>query len=139
MKVVNRKAKFNYKLEPQTHEAGISLTGDEVKAFRQNKVDLSNSSIKLIKNEFYLVNANLPGAKEPTRIRKLLLKRHEITSIGSKMKQKRLTFVPVSMYTTRRLIKLEGALGKHKKQFEKRESLKRKAIKRQMEQDLKGT
>ena len=84
-----------------------------------------------------MVNANISGAKEPTRSRKLLLKRSEITSIGSLIGTKRLTFVPLSMYTKGRLIKVKLALGKIKKKFEKKENLKKKAIKRQIERELK--
>ncbi len=137
MKVTNKKANFNYKLESTKYEAGIALTGDEVKAFKTNKTDLSSSHAKLIDNEVFLVNANISGAKEPTRSRKLLLKRSEITSIGSLIGTKRLTFVPLSMYTKGRLIKVKLALGKIKRKFEKKENLKKKAIKRQIERELK--
>ena len=137
MKTTNKKANFNYKLESDKYEAGIALTGDEVKAFKTNKTDLSSSHAKIIDNEVFLVNANISGAKEPTRSRKLLLKRSEITSIGSLIGTKRLTFIPLSMYTKGRLIKVKLALGKIKRNFEKKENLKKKAIKRQIERELK--
>ena len=137
MRVANRKAKFNYKLESERFEAGISLEGSEAKAFRTNKVDLANAHARIIDDEVWLINANISGAKKPTRMRKLLLKKSQIVSISTKMKQKRLTFVPVSMYTTGHLIKVKLALGKTKKKFEKRENLRKKAIKRQIEQEIK--
>lgn len=137
MKTTNKKANFNYKLESTRYEAGIALTGDEVKAFKANKTDLSSSHAKLIDNEIFLINANIHGALKPTRTRKLLLKRSEITSIGSLMGTKRLTFVPLSMYTKGRLIKVKLSLGKIKRKFEKKENLKKRAIKKQIRQELK--
>jgi len=137
-KIINKKANFNYKLEPERYEAGIALKGDEVKAFKTNKTDLSSSHAKFIDSEVFLINANISGAKNPTRTRKLLLKRSEITSIGSLIGTKRLTFIPVAMYTKGRLVKVKLALGKIKRKFEKKESLKKKAIKRQIEHELKG-
>lgn len=139
MKIINKKAEFKYKLENDRYEAGISLTGDEAKAAKTNKVDLTNSYAKIMGGEVWLVGANISGSNEPIRTRKLLLNKKEIVSIGSKIKQKRLTFVPMSMYTKGRLLKVELALGKTKKSYDKRKSIKEKDIKRQTEKDLKGT
>lgn len=138
MKTINKKAGFNYELEPERFEAGVVLSGDEAKAAKINKVDLGNSHAKIIGNEVWLVGANISGSDEPTRTRKLLLKRDQITSIGSKMKQGRLTFVPVSMYTKGRLVKVSLALGKSKRKFDKRRSLREKDLKRQAELEIKN-
>jgi len=140
MAIVNRKASFEYFLY-ERFEAGIVLLGGEVKSVKKNNVDLSNSFARFIDNELYLVNANIPidGKKDyvPTRSRKLLLHKSELVSITSKLKAKKLTLVPVKMYNVGRLIKVELALAKSKRKFEKRESIKRHDIERDLEEELK--
>jgi SsrA-binding protein len=141
MRIFNKRAKFNYKLENERIEAGISLTGGEAKAVRTGHLDLTNSFAKIVGGEVFLINANIPvlGAKyAPTRTRKLLLHRKEIISILSKMRQKKLTLVPIKMYTKDRLIKLELALGKSKRKFEKKEAIKKKDLIREVEKEFQG-
>lgn len=140
MRIFNKRAKFDYKLEEERIEVGISLSGGEAKAVRENRADISQSHARVLNGEAYLINANIPvvGAKsEPTRIRKLLLHKNEILSFSTKMKQRKLTLVPVKMYTKGHLIKLELALGKSKRKFEKKEAIKRKDIRREIERELK--
>jgi len=141
MQVLNRKAKFNYFLYERL-EAGISLLGGEAKAVRGGKVDLSQSYVKLIDNQAFLVNANIPieGKKdyESTRSRKLLLHKDQIVSLKTKIKSKRLTVVPVRMYNKGRLLKVEIALAKSKRKFEKKEAIKRKDIEREIEEEFKN-
>ena len=140
MKVINKKAKYNYKLF-EKYEAGISLTGIEVKTLLNGQADLSNSFVKILEGEIYLVNANIPFSNaqaNPTRTRKLLLHKAEITAIWSKIRQKQLTLVPTKLYNKGRKIKLEFALAKGKKKFEKKESIKKKDIERDIEQQLRG-
>jgi len=140
MKIINKKANFQYKLENERFEAGIALTGGEVKAVRNGRGDISQSYAKVLNGEIFLINANLPvlGAKvSPTRSRKLLLHKKEIISILTKAKQKKLTLIPTKLYTKGRLIKAELALGKSKKKYEKRESIKKKDIERQIEQEFR--
>jgi len=132
MKIINRKARFNFKLEPERYEAGIALTGEEVKAVKGGRVDISSAHAIIVQNEAWLLNANIMVAKDPTRTKKLLLKRQEITSIGSLLKLKRLTLVPLSMYTTRRLIKVKLALGKSKRKFEKKKTVKVRELERKL-------
>jgi SsrA-binding protein len=139
MKVINKKAKFNYKLF-ETYEAGISLTGVEVKTLLNGQVDLSNSYVKIIDGELYLINAVIPVSAvnaNPTRTRKLLVHKNEITSIWSKIRQKQLTLVPTKLYNKGRRIKLEFALAKGKREYEKRQTIKKKDIEREIERDLK--
>lgn len=138
MKIINKKAKFNYKLDEDRYEAGIVLKGNEIKAVRNKKVDISNSHARIMDNEVWLINSVFEGAETPTRTRKLLLNKKEIVSIDSKMKQRKLTLVPILLYTKGRLVKVKLALGKTKRKFEKRESLKKKDIKRQIERELKN-
>jgi len=141
MQIINKKANFQYKLENDRFEAGISLFGGEVKALRNGRGDISQSYAKIINGEIFLINANIPvsGAKlSPTRTRKLLLHKNEIISIQTKAKQQKLTLIPLKLYTKGRLIKAQLSLGKSKKKFEKRESIKKKDIERQIAQELRG-
>mgnify|MGYP001226884925 CR=1 FL=1 len=141
MRIFNKKARFNYDIEPGSHtEAGISLSGGEAKSVREKHADISDSIIRILSGEAYLVNANIPvlGAKlDPTRSRKLLLHKNELLSIETKVKQRKLVILPVSLYNKGRLIKLELALGKPKKQFEKKEEIKRRDINREIEKEFK--
>jgi len=143
MKITNRKAPFDYQLLDR-FEAGINLLGAEVKAVREGHVDLTGSFVRIINNQAQLVNAKIfPYAFaridtfDTTRTRKLLLHKKEIISLKSKMDGSSLTVVPVSMYTKHGLIKIELALAKSKKQFEKRESIKKRDINRHIEEELK--
>jgi len=141
MVIVNKKAQFNYNLF-ERFEAGLVLNGGEVKAVRGRQVDLSNSYAKIVGDETYLINANIPveGKKDyvSTRTRKLLLHKSEIISIKSKIKAKKLTLVPLRVYTKGSLIKAEIALAKTKRKFEKKESIKKKDIERDIERELRG-
>jgi|SRR3989344_2986961 len=141
MQIINKKAKFNYRLLERI-EAGISLIGAEAKALRVSGADLSQSYAKIIGNEVYLINANIPvpGKKDynPTRTRKLLLHRDEIISLRTKIKAKRLTLVPVRVYNKRRLVKVELAIAKPKRKFEKKESIKKKDVEREIEIEAKS-
>jgi len=140
MKIFNRRAKYDYELLDR-FEAGIALVGAEVKAARQGQASLVKSYAKVIGNEAYLVNAtiNIPGKKdyEATRTRKLLLHRKELNIISIETRAKNLTLIPLKMYTKGHLIKLELALAKSKRKSQKRESLKIKDIKRDIERELK--
>lgn len=138
MKILNKKASFNYTLL-ERFEAGISLTGEEIKTLKERGADLGNSYAKIINNEAYLINANIFSEKgDSNRSRKLLLHKREIISLESKIKAKKLTLIPVKMYNKGRRIKVELALAKPKKEFEKKEALKRQDIKREIEKELKS-
>ncbi|HLE49074.1 MAG TPA: SsrA-binding protein SmpB [Patescibacteria group bacterium] len=142
MVIYNKKAKFNYKLF-ETFEAGIVLSGSEAKSIRTHRIDLSNSYAKIIQNEVFLINANvpIPGKKDydSTRTRKLLLHTREITSIQSKIKANKLTLVPVKLYNTGHLFKLQLALAKAKRKFEKKDSIKKKDIEREISSQYKSS
>jgi SsrA-binding protein len=141
MKSFNKKAGFHYLLEPERFEAGLVLSGGEAKAIRTGHVDLSQSVARILNGEVYLINANIPiqGAQKyvSTRTRKILLHKQEIASILTKMKQKKLILVPTKVYTKGRLIKLELALGKTKTKYEKKETIKKKDIERELEKQFK--
>src|SRR5579872_2770513 len=132
MKIINRRAPFDYELKDRL-EAGINLTGAEVKAVKQGKADLTGSFVKVLGSEVYLLNAKIlpyiyarPENYEQNRTRKLLLHKKEINLIKAKSDGSNLTIVPVSMYTKRNLIKVEIALARGKKQFEKRAAIKKR-------------
>jgi len=132
MRIVNKRVGRDYRLFDK-YEAGISLTGAEVKAIRNGQADISSAYAKIINNEIYLINANI----QTTRTRKLLLKKAEIVSIQTKIKQKKLTLVPTKLYTKGRLIKAEIALAKAKRKFEKKEAIKKRDLEREIAQAMK--
>lgn len=143
MSLINKKARFEYELVGEGIEAGLSLKGAEAKSLRENRGDLSQSFAKIMGNEIFLVNANIPAQGlenyDSTRTRKLLLHRKEILALATKMKQKKLQIVPIRLYNKGRLIKLYLELGKPKRQFEKKEAIKRRDIKRELEKEFKGS
>jgi SsrA-binding protein len=140
-RIINKKARFNYNVLEEI-EAGIVLTGAEVKAFRRGAVDMGNSYARFVGNELYLLNTNFAVENtadiNPTRSRKLLIHGKEIVSLSAKIKAKSLTFVPVAMYTRGRFVKVSLGLAKPKKKFDKRKTIKEKDIKRDIERELKG-
>lgn len=144
MKISNKRAFYDFDVR-EKFEAGINLTGAEVKAFREGHADLTGAFVRIMGAEAYLIGAKIfpylyarPENYEPTRTRKLLMHKKEILTLKHKIEGANLTLVPVSWYTTKRLIKLELALGKSKKKFEKRAAIKSKDLDREQEELLKG-
>lgn len=142
MNKVNKKAKFEYELVGEGVEAGISLLGAEAKSVREGRADISQSAIRILGDEVYLINANIPASGltnyNSTRARKLLLHRKEILTLITKMKQGKLQMVPMRIYNKGRLIKLYLELGRGKRKFQKKESIKRHDINRDIEREFKG-
>jgi SsrA-binding protein len=144
MKIVNKKATFDYEITERI-EAGISLLGPEVKSLRGGHGKLEGSFVRIMGSEAYLVNAQIyPYAYarlenyDPGRTRKLLLHKKELISLKSKIDGNKLTLVPLSWYTTGPHVKLEVGLGRGKKQFQKREKIRREDQKRELERDFRG-
>jgi len=142
MKITNKKAHFDYELS-ETLEAGINLFGSEVKAVRLGRADLTGSYVKLVGDEIYLINATISPYQsgqiedyDEKRTRKLLLHKKEIVALRSRMQSANLALIPVSLYFKRGFIKIEIALGKGKKKFEKRESIKSRDIQRDIEHEM---
>lgn len=142
MKIVNRRAFYDYEIL-ERFEAGINLYGSEVKAIREGHADLTGSFVKIIGSEAYLVNAKIFPYKysqienyDEKRTRKLLLHKNEIISLKSKIDGANLALVPLSLYAKRPFIKVELALAKGKKKYEKKEAIKKKDIERELEQEL---
>lgn len=144
MKIVNKRAHFDFDVQDNM-EAGINLTGAEVKAVRLGHADLTGSFIRVRGSEAYLINAKIfpykyarPENFDEGRVRKLLLHKKEIFSLKSKTDGANLTIVPISLYTTKTYIKVELALGKPKNKVNKKEAIKRKDLDRELERDYKG-
>lgn len=145
MKIVNKRAPYDYELL-EHFEAGINLLGSEVKAIKLGHADLTGSYVKIIGTEAYLVNAKIfpykyaaPEGYQEDRTRKLLLHKREIMALKGRSETKNIAIVPVYLYiSSQGLIKLELALGKGKKLYEKRESLKKRSIKRAVEEEIAG-
>ena len=139
----NRKAYHNYLLQDSV-EAGIVLTGSEIKTIRAGRVSLGDAYVRPEAGELWLVNAHIaryePGSylsHEPTRPRKLLLHRKQIDSLINKVKEKGLTLVPVKLYIKGSIAKVEVALGKGKKLYDKRESIIRRETEREIDRVIK--
>jgi len=140
----NKKAFFNYEIL-DTFEAGISLLGSEVKSIREGKVSLKESYAEIKDGEIFLINCHIAPYKaatylnhEPKRPRKLLLHKQEIKKLMGRVKEKGLTLIPVKMYFNKRgLVKVELALAKGKKAYQKREALRERDRRREMEAELK--
>ena len=142
MKIDNRRAFFDYEILEKL-EAGINLYGAEVKAVRLGHADLSGSFVRIIGSEAYLVNAKIfpykyaaPEGYDQKRTRKLLLHKKEIMALKGRIEGSNLTLVPLSLYTTKGFIKLQVGLGKGKKEYEKREKIKKRDIQRAVEREL---
>lgn len=143
MKIINKKFYRNYE-EIESFEAGIVLTGAEVKSAKSGGIKLDDSYVKILSDGLYLINANIAKYKfdsqknyNPTRPRKLLLKKKEILKIAVKMKASGLTIAPKSCYNKGDLLKLEIALVRGRKDREKRKLEKQRDIKREEERKMK--
>jgi SsrA-binding protein len=137
--VRHRKARHDYEIE-STWEAGLALLGSEVKSLRESHAVISEAYAELRHGEVYLVNAKIepyPWANqfnhEPTRPRKLLLHKQEIHRISVKMRDTGYTLVPLEVYLKNGKIKIEIALARGKKQFEKRDSKRKAEAQREIE------
>ncbi len=140
MKIIlkNKKASFNYFILDK-YEAGIELKGVEVKSIYNKKFSLDESYISISKGEVWIVNMHVSPYEQgnrynqdPLRKRKLLLHKKEILKISTKIKKEGLTIIPTMVYWSGRKIKVEIGLAKGKKLHDKRESLKKKEIKKDM-------
>ena len=139
----NRKAYHNYLIQDSV-EAGIVLTGTEIKSIRAGRVSLGDAYVKPEAGELWLLNAHIARyeagsylSHEPTRPRKLLLHRQQIDNLTSKVLERGLTLVPLKLYIKDSIAKVEVALAKGKKLYDKRESIIRRETEREIGQALK--
>ncbi|QDU64055.1 SsrA-binding protein [Planctomycetes bacterium Pan216] len=135
----NRRARHDYEIT-DTIEAGIVLTGTEAKSLRAGKASLEESYARVERDEVWLIRADIPEYAmanimnhEPKRKRKLLLHRREIAKFAKKGMEQGFTLIPLQLYFKRGRAKVQLGLGRGKRQYDKRESLKEKTHKREME------
>ncbi|MAT44551.1 MAG: SsrA-binding protein [Anaerolineaceae bacterium] len=140
----NRKAGFEYFLL-ESFEAGISLHGSEIKSVRANQVSISEAYIQVEDGEAWLVNAHIAPYEaasylnhDPKRKRRLLLHKKEINKMWDAVRQKGVTIVPVKIYLRHGLAKIEIAIGKGKKLYDKRENIARRDQEREAARSIKG-
>lgn len=141
----NKRARFDYEIS-DTYEAGLVLSGPEVKSVKMGHISLKESFVTLKGHELYLTNAHITPYKQageiknydPTQPRKLLLHKSEIKHLTGKVRIQGLTLVPIRVYTRKRLLKLEFGLGKGKKKFDKRADISKREVERNMRRELKN-
>lgn len=139
----NKKAYRDYEILEEI-EAGIQLEGAEVKSIRNGAISLKDSFVKFENGEAFLFNTYIAPYKyaghatpDPERKRKLLLKKRELKRLLGKVKERGLTIIPLKVYSKGRWIKVLLALAKGRKKYEKRQILKEREIKREIERELK--
>lgn len=139
----NRRARHDYQLLERV-EAGLALTGTEVKALREGQVQLGQAYAEIRRGEAWLVGASIAEYSQgnlanhrPERDRKLLLHRHEISSLDGKVREKGLTLVPTRLYFKDGRVKVEIALARGKERVDKRRDIAERDAKRQMERALR--
>lgn len=139
----NKKAFFDYFIEDK-YEAGISLHGTEVKSLRMGKCSIKESFIRIENGEVYVYNMHISPYekgnifnKDPLRVKKLLLHRHEINKLMGQMQQKGYTLVPLNIYFKGSLVKVEIGLARGKKLYDKRQDIAKKDQRRETEKDFK--
>ena len=134
----NRKANFEYEIINR-YEAGFVITGTEVKSIRDGKINIQESYGRIINDEVCIINSHINEYKygninnhEPLRNRKLLLNKREIRKIKQQLQEKGLTLVPLKVYFKGSLVKVEIGIAKGKKLYDKRESIKKRDIERNL-------
>jgi SsrA-binding protein len=139
----NKKGRFNYEILEE-YEAGIILTGPEVKSIRMGQISLKESFGTISRGEIWLTNAHISPYKqasdqeqEPTRPRKLLISKAEIGKIAGKLQSEGITLIPLRVYDKHGKIKIEIGLARGKKKYDKREKIKKRDLSREMAKDLK--
>ncbi|MBI2109145.1 MAG: SsrA-binding protein SmpB [Parcubacteria group bacterium] len=143
--IENRKAYFNYEVL-EKFEAGLKLLGFEVKSLKGGQGSLSGAYIIVRGGEAFIVGMhippyqvkNTPGDYDPNRVRKLLLNRKEISEIAGYEKKKGLTIVPISVYNKAGKVKLEIAVARGKKKYDKRQAIKKRDTERDIGRKLRG-
>lgn len=136
MEIINRKAKFDYYIESEI-EAGIVLVGTEIKSIRNNSVDLKDTYIRIKNNEAYIINLFIGKYEEGNifnhderRERKLLLHKKEIIKLKELCNRDGYTLIPIRLYLKKNLAKVSIGVCKGKKNYDKRESIKERDLKR---------
>ena len=143
MEVINRKANYDYEII-DTYEAGVVLTGTEIKSIRLGRITLKDSYAIIKNNEIFLLNVHISSYEQGNRFnhdelrtRKLLLHKKEIVKLKEKIDKEGFTIIPLKLYFVKGKVKILLGLAKGKKNYEKREPIKKKDIERQIATDLK--
>lgn len=143
IEINNRKAKFDYEIF-ETYEAGIALTGTEIKSIRKGNCNLKDSYVVIRQNEAYVINMHISQYEqgnifnhEETRTRKLLLHKKEILKLNDKIRISGYTIVPLKLYFNKNKAKLQIGLAKGKKTYDKRETIKQRDINKDIQRQLK--
>jgi SsrA-binding protein len=134
----NRKANFQYEILNR-YEAGLVLLGTEVKSLRESKVNLQDAYARFFESELWLMNSHISEFKfgninnhDPLRKRKLLLNKKELRKIRAQLEEKGLTMVPTKIYFKDSLVKIEMAIARGKKMYDKRQSIKQRETERKL-------
>ncbi len=138
----NGRARFDYEIL-ETYEAGIALTGQEVKSAKSGRMNLAGSYAVFRDGELWLLNSQIPAYQpknapadyDPARSRRLLLHRKEIDALIGKLKNKSVSLIPLRAYVKKNFIKIELGLGRARKKHDKREFLKKRAVEREMQRE----
>jgi SsrA-binding protein len=141
----NKQAYFDYNIEDHL-EAGIALTGQEVKSVKKGDVSLKGAHVTIHGNEAFLINAHISPYKyagdlvgyDPTRSRKLLLNRHEISGLIGKYKEQGMAVVPLEFFTKHGLVKVQIGIGRGKKKHDKRETIKKREQDREIQRAVRS-
>ena len=143
MEVLNRKARYDYEIE-DTYEAGVVLSGTEVKSIRLGKINIKDSYAIIKNNEIYLLNTHISlydegniFNHEETRTRKLLLHKKEIKKLKNKVEMEGYTLIPLKVYFVKQRVKILIGLAKGKKNYDKREAIKKREAMREINKNLK--
>ena len=143
MEIQNRKARYDYEIE-DTYEAGIVLTGTEIKSIRQGKANIKDRYVIVRNDDLYLLNAHISlydeGNRfnhEETRTRKLLMHKREILKLKNRLEIEGYTIIPLKIYFVRGRAKVEIGVCKGKKNYNKKETIKERDIKREQEKLMK--
>ena len=143
MEILNRKARYDYHIEDE-YEAGLALTGTEIKSIRNGKMNIKDSYAIIKNEEIYLLNAHIASYEKgnifnhnETRTRKLLMHKKEIKKLNNKLILEGYTLIPLKVYFVRGKAKILLGLAKGKKSYDKREDIKKRDIKREIEKNYK--
>ena len=143
MEIINRKARFDYEIEDE-YEAGIVLKGTEIKSIRNGKANIKDSYAIIRNNELYLLNSNVSIYEEgnrfnheETRTRKLLMHKREILKLRDKIEKEGYTLIPLKLYFKGSKLKVLIGLAKGKKNYDKREAIKKRDTEREMQKIIK--
>lgn len=141
----NKKALFDYEIL-EKYQAGLVLTGQEVKSVKNSQISLKGAFVTFHNGDAYLTNANISKYQpagplpdyDPTHSRRLLLRKNEIKRLMGKAQEEGLTIVPIRVYSSNRFVKVELAVGRGRKKYDKREILKRRDAQKEIRRAIKS-